>query len=159
MNRPDNKTCCLMFLLILGLMIAGCASASDYIDAKMDEPPPDELIALLDSPKRLVRALDGNHTIDTEEADEAAFQIIRKLNGAGSGYWRDFDYLYYYRMRGIRYSYKNSYLYQIYSPMRVLPMAILIPMDQGIVVIVNPYEPAPSCSYELFPGTPWVFDE
>lgn len=160
MTRLANKTCCLLYLILLGLMAGGCVSTSDLIDARLDEPPPDELVALLNSPKRLVQIIfSDDRTIDPKEADDAAFVIIRKLNGAGSGYWRGTDYLIYYQMKGARYTYKNFYLYQIHSPSDVLPMAILIPMNQGIVVIVNPYEPSPRSRHEPFPGTPWDFDD
>ena len=153
MHLAINNVC---HIFLICVMLTGCASKSNFIDAGLGGPP-DELIVLLDSPKRHVRTFSQGHRIDSKDADEAANEIIREWNmlSHSSTFWPDLTF---FQMKGTRYIYKDCYVYQIYSPIRILPIAILIPMNEGIVIIVNMPEPYRDRD-ERFPGAPWDFDD
>jgi hypothetical protein len=149
-------------------MDAGCTSTtSERVEMRISEPPPDELVELISHPKRLVRVFSDDQNVKVIEAADAVFNILDYWDKVPSLYWRqrtpddgevlDLEEYYppaypgkYWDLKSTGYIYKDFYLFQLQSESCVIPMAILVPMDQGIIVVVNPYVP------EI--GIPWEFD-
>jgi len=154
MTIHDNYYLCAVICLIIGINLSGCSiDRMNHLEVSEQTQPPKELVALLSREKRLIRIFSLSHSFDSETADYFVEETLMGWTNAPFGVWPDYSEKsdLYRHLTATRYNYQGSYLYQLRSKdTDVIPMAIIVPKAQGIIVLLNPFEP----EY----GIPWECD-